>query len=247
MRIVTLPGVFRPISDTWMLAEVLRAQVVSPRCSVLDVCTGSGALAVVAARRGAGRVTAVDVSRRAVLSARLNARLNGVRVRAVRSDLFAALGDERFDVIVSNPPYVPAPDDTLPTAGPQRAWDAGRDGRMLLDRVLDEAPRHLRPGGRLLVVHSDIIGVEQTMARMLAAGLEPDVALRRRGALGPLMRERAALLEAQGLLAPGCREEDVVVVRATSRTRRTHDRSSGRDARRRPSASTTAAARTPGA
>jgi release factor glutamine methyltransferase len=230
-----------------MLADALRAQIVSPRCSVLDVCTGSGALAVAAARRGAQRVTAVDVSRRAVMTVRLNARLNGVHVRALRSDLFAALGDERFDLIVSNPPYVPARTDTLPTSGPRRAWDAGRDGRMLLDRVLDEAPAHLRPGGLLLVVQSDIIGVQRTLERMRAGGLEPDVVLRRRGPLGPLMRERAAHLEAQGLLAPGCREEEVVVLRATSRTRRTRDRTSGRDGRRRPSASTTAAARTRGA
>jgi release factor glutamine methyltransferase len=247
MRIVTLPGVFRPISDTWMLAEALRAQVVSPRCSVLDVCTGSGALAVTAARRGAGRVTAVDVCRRAVLTARLNARINGVRVRALRSDLFAALGDERYDIIAANPPYVPARTDALPTRGPQRAWEAGRDGRALLDRVLDEAPAHLRPGGLLLVVQSDIIGLGRTMERMRAAGLEPDVALRRRGPLGPLMRERVAHLEAQGLLVPGRREEEVVVLRARSRTRRSRGRTSGRDARRRPSASTTAAARTRGA
>jgi release factor glutamine methyltransferase len=247
MRIITLPGVFRPISDTWMLAEALRAQIVSPRCSVLDVCTGSGALAVAAARRGARRVTAVDVSRRAVLTARINARLNGVRIRAARSDLFAALGDERFDLVVSNPPYVPARTDALPTSGPQRAWDAGRDGRALLDRVVDGAPAHLRPGGVLLVVQSDIIGVARTLERMRAAGLEPDVVLRRRGPLGPLMRERVAHLEAARLLAPGCREEDVVVVRARRRTRRSRGPSSGRDARTRPSASTTAAARTPAA
>jgi HemK-like putative methylase len=105
MRIATLPGVFRPRPDTWMLAAQLRAQL-RPGATVLDVCTGSGALAICAALRGAREVTAVDVSRRAVWTARLNARLNRVRVRAVRSDLFSALGGARFDVIVSNPPYI---------------------------------------------------------------------------------------------------------------------------------------------
>src|SRR3954462_1046284 len=109
MRIGTLPGVFRPISDTWMLADALRSQIVSPRASVLDVCTGSGALAICAALRGARDVTAVDTSRRAVATLRLNARLNRRGVGAVRSDLFGALGDACYDVIVSNPPYVPAP------------------------------------------------------------------------------------------------------------------------------------------
>src|SRR5437763_789552 len=91
-----------------MLAEVLRTATLPPRASVLDLCTGSGALAIAAARRGAREVTAVDVSRRAVLAARLNARLNGVHVRVVHGDLYAPLRRARFDVIVSNPPYVPA-------------------------------------------------------------------------------------------------------------------------------------------
>jgi methylase of polypeptide subunit release factors len=117
VRIVTLPGVFRPHSDTWLLARCLRGQALPRAASVLDVCTGSGALAVAAARHGAGDVTAIDVSRRAVVTARINARLNRVRIRALRGDLFAPVTGERFDVIVSNPPYVPAAGDRLPTRG----------------------------------------------------------------------------------------------------------------------------------
>src|SRR5688572_19399385 len=132
LRLVTLPGVFRPISDSRFLADVLREQTLPPRASALDVCAGSGILAITAALRGARSVTAVDVSRRALLTTRLNARLNGVRVRTVRSDLFDGLGDQRFDAIVSNPPYVPSDTDALPLTGPQRAWEAGRDGRLLL-------------------------------------------------------------------------------------------------------------------
>jgi release factor glutamine methyltransferase len=213
MRIMTLPGVFAPISDTWLLARALREEVIGARASVLDVCTGSGVLAVCAARRGARAVTAVDVSRRAVMTARVNARLNGVRLRAVRSDLFSQLGGERFDVIVSNPPYVPAPTDELPARGPQRAWDAGRDGRLILDRLLEEAPAHLRPGGVLLVVHSEVCGVDATRAAMERAGMTVDVALRQRGPLGPLMSARVRHLEERGLLPPGRRHEDVLVLR----------------------------------
>jgi release factor glutamine methyltransferase len=213
MRVITLPGVFSPISDTWLLAEALRSQIVSPATKVLDICTGSGALAVTAALRGAQDVTAVDVSRRAVLTARVNARLNGVRVRGVRSDLFSALGDERYDVIVSNPPYVPAETDALPGRGPQRAWDAGRDGRILLDRILAEAPARLRPGGVLLIVHSEVCGIDATLDAMRGGGLDAGVVVRHRGPRGPLMRERVEHLEGQGLLAPGRREEEVVVLR----------------------------------
>jgi release factor glutamine methyltransferase len=213
VRIVTLPGVFRPHSDTWLLAGCLRGQALPPAASVLDVCTGSGALAVAAALRGAGDVTAVDVSRRAVITARMNARLNRVRIRAVRGDLFAPVTGERFDAIVSNPPYVPADGDRLPTRGRARAWDAGRDGRLLLDRICDEAPAHLRPGGLLLVVQSSVCDPDETVARLDRRGLEVDVPTRVRGPLGPLLSRRAGELEARGLLRPGQRVEEMVVIR----------------------------------
>jgi release factor glutamine methyltransferase len=215
MRILTLPGVFRPHSDTWLLARCLKEQGLPPGASVLDICTGSGALAVAAGLCGAARVTAVDVSRRAVLTARLNGRLNGVAVRAVRGDLFAAVAGERFDAIVSNPPYLPSAEDALPASGPQRAWDAGRDGRLVLDRVCDEALPHLRPGGFLLVVQSSVCGAEATLRRLGDSGLHAGVVARRRGPLGPLLSGRAALLEARGLLRPGQRDEEIVVIRGT--------------------------------
>jgi len=210
VRLVTLPGVFRPISDSWMLADALKAQDLPPDAAVLDVCTGSGILAVTAACNGAREVVAVDVSRRAVLTAKLNARLNGVRVEGVRGDLLAGVAGRRFDAIVSNPPYVPS--DSIPDRGAQRAWDAGPDGRVFLDRLIAEAPGHLKPGGVLLVTHSSLLGTDRTLELMRDAGLEPDVFDRRHGPLGPLMlaaRER-------GLVPPDQRDEEVVIVRGLS-------------------------------
>jgi release factor glutamine methyltransferase len=207
VRLIRLPGVFAPISDSWLLARVVCEHVV-PGARVLDACTGSGVVGVAAARAG-GRVTSVDVSRRAVASAWLNARLNGTRVQVRRGDLVAPVAGRVFDVIASNPPYVPAEDDALPTSGPERAWDAGRDGRALLDRLLAEAPSLLAPGGVLLLVQSDLIGEEATLARLRAAGLEADVAAREPGPLGPLMRARVE----RGLLGPETDHEEVLVVR----------------------------------
>jgi release factor glutamine methyltransferase len=214
VRLITLPGVFKPISDSRMLADLLREQTLDPRASVLDVCTGSGILAVTAALRGVRSVTAVDVSRRALLTARVNARMNGVRVRTVRSDLFTELGGQRFDAIVSNPPYVPADDDALPKSGPSRAWHGGRGGRLLLDRLIAGAPDHLRPGGFLLLVSSSVLGTDRTLAGLAEGGLDAEVIARRRGPLGPLMQQRVHALEADGLLESGQRHEDVVVIRA---------------------------------
>lgn len=215
MRIVAPPGVFRPRSDSWMLADVVHRDVRIPGNDVLDLCTGSGAVAVAAARAGARSVSAVDVSRRSVIAARLNARLNGVRVRALRGSLFERLDGRRFAVISANPPYLPARSDDLPAGGPQRAWDAGRDGRALIDRIAADAARHLLPGGALLLVHSSVCGVDRTLEALAAGGLEhPEVVERRRGALGPLLADRAEELERRGLLEPGERAEDVVVLRA---------------------------------
>jgi release factor glutamine methyltransferase len=200
MRLVTPPGVFRPISDSRMLSACLAGEV-RPGARVADVCTGSGVLAVVAALGGAV-ATAVDVSRRAVATTRLNARLNGVSVRALRGDLLHPLAGERFDVIVSNPPYVPAATDA--SIGSARAWAGGPDGRALLDRLCREAPRHLRPGGALLLVQSSVCGERETVERLAAQGLGAAVIARRRGPLGPLMREH---------LDPALREEELLVVR----------------------------------
>jgi release factor glutamine methyltransferase len=211
MRIFTLPGVFQPRSDSWMLADAL-GELMPPGAGVLDLCTGSGVLAITAALRGARKVTAVDVSRRSVLTVRLNAALNGVRVRALPGDLFRAVPDERFDVVVSNPPYVPDADATPPAAGARRAWDAGLDGRVVLDRICRDAAAHLEPGGLLLLVHSSICGEERTLRALRDEGLDAAVIERRRGRLGPLLAARAPELEAKGLLAPGERMEELLVV-----------------------------------
>lgn len=192
-----------------MLAEVLREH--APGADVLDLCTGSGVLAVSAALAGARSVTAVDVSRRAVLTARCNGLLNGVRIRGRRGNLLDAVPGEQFDVIVANPPYLPAVADD--PRGLLRATEAGPDGRLFVDRLIDRAPDHLRAGGVLLLVHSSVNGVEPSLERLEQIGFDPDIAARHHGPLGPILTERAPVLEERGLLAPGEREEDVVIVR----------------------------------
>jgi release factor glutamine methyltransferase len=216
VRLVTLPGVFRPPSDSWLLVDVVRENDLARGASVLDIFTGSGVLAVGAALAGARQVTAVDVSRRAVLTTRLNARLNRVRVRALRGDVFEPVAGERFDLIVANPPYVPSESDKLPAHGAARAWEAGRDGRALLDRFCPAVPEHLRPGGGVLIVQSSLSGESETLDALERAGLSADVLVRRRGGLGPIVSARAQRLEARGVLAPGEREEDLLVIEGRS-------------------------------
>lgn len=211
MRLITVPGVFRPRSDSWMLAERLRHRV-RPGASVLDPFTGSGVLAIAAALRG-GRATAIDVSRRGVACASLNARLNRVTVRTLRGDMSAPVAGERFDLIVANPPYLPGDEDTEPR-GAARAWEAGTDGRRLLDRLCRDAPARLRPGGELLVIQSSVCDSQATGAILADAGLVVDVLDRHRGPLGPLLAERAPMLAARGLIDGERMEEELSILRA---------------------------------
>ncbi|GAA2783383.1 methyltransferase [Streptomyces rameus] len=210
---MVLPGVYAPQDDTELLAEALREEGPPPGARVLDVGTGSGALALEAARRGA-RVTAVDVSRRAVWTARLNAWLTRLPVHIHRGNLFTPVRDRTYDLILANPPYVPAPDTGRGPRGRSRAWDAGHDGRLLLDRICRDAPALLRPGGILLIVHSALSGPDRTLELLRASGLKAAVVRRRWITFGPVLRSREDWLRRRGLLAPAEDREELVVIRA---------------------------------
>lgn len=217
MRLLPLPGVFQPPSDAWMLADYLKRERLARAATVLDVCAGSGMLAIAAALDGAAAATAVDISRRAVLATKLNARLNGVRVEAVRGDLFAPLRGRHFDVIVSNPPYLPGEIAELPGRGLSRAWEGGPSGRAFLDRIAAEARDHLTPEGVLLLTYSTVCDEPKTLEALRAGGLSPTVVMRRRGPLGPRLRSRVDWLRSQGMLLAGD-EEEILVVRADAAT-----------------------------
>ncbi|MER6346884.1 HemK2/MTQ2 family protein methyltransferase [Streptomyces sp. NPDC001595] len=207
------PGVYPPQEDTALLAAALSDEPLPAEASVLDVGTGSGALALEAARRGA-RVTAVDVSWRAVWTARFNARLSGLPVRIHKGNLFGPVRGQTFDLILANPPYVPAPDGAADPRGPARSWDGGHDGRLVVDRICREAPGLLRPGGVLLMVHSALSDPDRTVGDLRGAGLKAAVTQRRHIPFGPVLRSRAGWLRERGLLAPAEEREELVVIRA---------------------------------
>ncbi len=146
---VVLPGVFNPtlFQATGVLVDHLDRHPLPHGCTALDLGTGSGALAVTAART-AGRVVALDLNEEAVRCARLNLLLNRVddRAKVRRSDLFEAVAGMRFDRVLCNPPYyLGAPRTDL-----ERAFYSND----FAERFATALPDHLSDGGSALVVLS---------------------------------------------------------------------------------------------
>jgi len=142
--------------------------------SALDLCTGSGCLAILMAHAyPAADVDAVDLSPDALTVAQRNVADYGLagRINLIRSDLFTNLRDKRYDLVISNPPYVTATAmDALPPEylhEPRMALAGGDDGLDAVRAIVDAAPRYLRPGGTLVVeVGNARDAVEATFPRL---------------------------------------------------------------------------------
>ena len=169
-----------PRPETELLVESVLQQLPRDRpCRVLDVCTGSGCIAAtVAAEREGASVWATELSPGAAAVARANAEALGVggRVTVLEGDLLAPVpGGARFDVVVSNPPYVATAEiDTLSAEvrrEPRLALDGGADGLDVVRRLAAEARRSLRPGGLLALEMGETQGAA-VKALLEAAGYE---------------------------------------------------------------------------
>lgn len=140
---------------------------------ILDLCTGSGCilLSLLHELRNAGGL-GTDLSEEALEAARENAVRLGLQEKAAfrQGDLWEPVGDERFDLIVSNPPYVPT--DVIPTLEPEvrcgepyAALDGGEDGLVFYRRIMEEAAGHLKPSG-IIIVESGFDEAAQISALM---------------------------------------------------------------------------------
>lgn len=207
------PGVYRPQADTQLLVHALNEADVPRHSRVLDVCTGTGVLAIQSARSRAASVTAVDISRSAVAAAWLNSRLRGLDIELILGDFQRVLHGRSFDVIVTNPPYVPTAAEH-PPRGIARCWDAGHDGRSAIDALCRLAPELLSSTGMLLMVHSAICGTDTTLTRLRQVGLKTAVVARASIPFGPVLRRRADWLAARRLIHAGQQHEELVVIRA---------------------------------
>lgn len=155
------------------LEELKRRGLGEAPLRILDLCTGSGCilLSLLHELRNAGGL-GTDLSEEALEAARENAVRLGLQERAAfrQGDLWEPVGDERFDLIVSNPPYVPT--DVIPTLEPEvrcgepyAALDGGEDGLVFYRRIMKEAAGHLKPSG-IIIVESGFDEAAQIAALM---------------------------------------------------------------------------------
>lgn len=162
---------------------------------VLEIGAGLGLAAVLAARAGA-HVVATDIVPEAVELIRVNAGLNGVTVDARAGDCYGPVMGERFDLICTNAPQMPTPPGRGRTDALAAADNGGIDGWELIDRVIDGAPRHLTPHGRLVFSLFAFLGRKQAFAKLEAAGLAPSVVASEVQAFPRIGYERLDLLRA---------------------------------------------------
>lgn len=209
--------VYRPQHDTALLIEALcTLELTGAR--VLDLCTGSGAVALKTAEKGA-HVTAVDVSPHAVAAARALTEDHAADVDVVQERIEDYRPRTRFDVVVCNPPYVPTP-PWEPVSGsaayddPALAWNAGPDGRDVLDVVCARLGELLRAHGTGLVVQSELADTARSTSGLARHGLRARVVRRRSIPFGPVLRSRRAWLTGAGYIRPACDTESIAVIRA---------------------------------
>ena len=170
------PDVLIPRPETEVLIEQALLRLPGPAARIVDLGTGSGIVAISLALEAAkASVAAVDLSPAALAVARNNAGRLGAKVAFHEGSWFAPLAGERFDLIVSNPPYVAAGDPHLALNGlpyePQMALTDGSDGLACIRAIIAGAAAHLNPGGWLLLEH----GYDQGLASrnlLTAAGFK---------------------------------------------------------------------------
>jgi release factor glutamine methyltransferase len=170
-------NVYEPAEDSFLFAENLD---VKEGERVLDMGAGCSILGILAAKKSCS-VVVVDVNPYAVRCARENAAFNNVHgeMAFIQGDLFTPLLEaEKFDVILFNPPYLPA-DESEADSWIERAWAGGATGQQIIDRFVSEAPKHLKRSGHVLLLQSSLADVDETVRRFTKCSMRARVVAER--------------------------------------------------------------------
>ncbi len=187
IKIEVGPGALIPRPETELVVEEV-VKGVFPKTeavSILDLCTGSGAIAIALSLNLPGAdVTGTDISGSALVWAGKNMAANfdsasPHKIRFLKGDLFAPVGDSRFDIITANPPYIK--EDVIETLPPEiccweprMALSGGAEGLDVVKRIISGAPEHLRPDGRLIMEIASGTDIAALDRMSVDAGLRPE-------------------------------------------------------------------------
>ncbi|MCS3922907.1 release factor glutamine methyltransferase [Methanococcus voltae PS] len=178
LKIKTHPKVYIPAEDSELLYKNLKDV---KNKTVLDIGTGSGIQALSAFKNGAKYVLGVDINPYAVKTAYDNLKLNfdikitdKLNIRFIYGDLFNKISKskiKKFDVIVFNAPYLPTSEDEKLEKYLNYAFDGGLDGRLVLDKFIDELPNYLKKGGVVKILQSSLTDEKKTISKLKSVGI----------------------------------------------------------------------------
>jgi release factor glutamine methyltransferase len=171
LRFNSPTGVYTPREDSYLAANLLTEHELQDK-KLLDMGTGCGFLAVIAASNGAD-VTAVDINPVALDAADNNATNNNVDIDVLESDLFDTV-EERYDIICFNAPYIPGSREDR--SDEERAWYGGKEGRDVIDSFIDECCSSLAADGELFLVQSSLADIDETLERLETNSFQTSVA-----------------------------------------------------------------------
>ncbi len=219
-RPVVAEGVYPPQEDSQLLIDVMDKTGLARGSRVADLCTGSGVAAIAAAEQGAVAGQLRSTSARAQSISRVS-RLSSPEST---STFISARGHVQPNSGPSTWWSATRPTcrttravdglDVPSHIGPPCAWDAGYDGRLVLDPLCASMRSLLADGGTLLLVQSEFAEPRKTLAALASCGLDAEIVAWQWIPFGPVLSARAQWLEDTGRLEPGTREEELVVIRA---------------------------------
>lgn len=174
----THPQVYEPAEDTFLLIDNLQVERMS---RVLEIGTGTGLIAITAARKARG-VVGTDINQHALDCTVKNIIINkAFNVELRKGDLFEPLEGEKFDLILFNTPYLPSDEDETVDDELDAAWNGGSSGREVIDRFLHGVNDHLNPGGKVQLVQSSLSDNQETLSKLEELGFEASITASEKG------------------------------------------------------------------